>query len=874
MRFRERVVVLMLSMVMVLTLMPALAFAENEATADLQNTQAVEKKREIVEALTEAPALTEADPASNTADEDWFIYGSDIDWLVPGEGAPLMGFVQNNSDNIELEGRWIKGDTVLTDWANLIYDGEAGYYFQTYDANEAGQYTFCVRETANQEEEDSMDITVYPCPEKDGLYYCPFYDDQGNLSYAYVEEVDPDALQGDIVISPTMTFADGVTRTVTECYVFSPNATSINIPASVEWIWEGVGSLSFDYDDDDNIINLAPIPGFVIYGTAGTAAQEHANKYGLTFIDTAEVQPPDGGDNDWHADNVVSVKFYPVGDADRFTFYKDANPYNSYYVPFQAGDKIAATLSDGSTKTLIYHYEYDADYGVKAYWWIENDRKELISAYTDSNGNYRYIGPYITAENPEWSLGRNKLHVVFGTHEVTDTSGNVMPVYIYSDWFYGTLKENPVSAIVFRPTGTNAEISERFTFPEGLDYYNFPFADGDKLTVTINGQRKEYIYDDSEGEFYCEHENLPYEYGYLYYEGLGEAETSTWTAGNDYNVYLVYGGAKSFARKFHIVENPVSEAAYIPNGPISEAKMRLYEDTDEEGGPPYYYDLGPLPGDRLVVSWVSEEVSEYVFDAERNAFVDENGNLLPYSYYAPEEMWPEESFTDHITKGTHEFYTSYLGHTISFMLDVTESDDDEFELVEYIMWAEDYLMDKDDELDWSNYRDAQQDELYNLYLTARNTIYNAESIDEVDAALDAYDKNVAAVKTDAQLKEEERQAEEARKAAAAAAAAAAPAEIQDLPAVKITKPAAAKKKITVKWKKVSKKNLKKISGIQIQVATDPGFTNIVKTATAGKKKTSKAIKGLQSKTKYYVRIRAYAAGNHVSGWKSKSVKVK
>lgn len=103
---------------------------------------------------------------------------------------------------------------------------------------------------------------------------------------------------------------------------------------------------------------------------------------------------------------------------------------------------------------------------------------------------------------------------------------------------------------------------------------------------------------------------------------------------------------------------------------------------------------------------------------------------------------------------------------------------------------------------------------------------------------------------------------------------AAPAEIVDLPAVKISKPTAGKKKITVKWKKVSKANLKKISGIQIQVATDPGFSNIVKTATAGKKKTSKAIKGLQSKTKYYVRIRAYAAGNHVSAWKSKSVKVK
>ena len=106
---------------------------------------------------------------------------------------------------------------------------------------------------------------------------------------------------------------------------------------------------------------------------------------------------------------------------------------------------------------------------------------------------------------------------------------------------------------------------------------------------------------------------------------------------------------------------------------------------------------------------------------------------------------------------------------------------------------------------------------------------------------------------------------------------AAPAEIVDLPAVKISKPKAAKKKITVKWKKVSKKNLKKIQGIEIQVATDPGFTNIVKTETAGKKKTSKVIKGLTSKQTYYVRIRVYkyaADGKHVSAWKAKKAKVK
>ena len=130
---------------------------------------------------------------------------------------------------------------------------------------------------------------------------------------------------------------------------------------------------------------------------------------------------------------------------------------------------------------------------------------------------------------------------------------------------------------------------------------------------------------------------------------------------------------------------------------------------------------------------------------------------------------------------------------------------------------------------------------------------------------------------EARAAQEAARQEAARQAALAAAAAAQPAEIQDLPAVKISKPKAAKKAVTVKWKKVNKKNLKKIGGIEIQVATDSDFTNIVKTATVGKKKTSKKIKGLTSKQTYWVRIRAYnnaADGKHVSAWKVKKFKAK
>ena len=99
-----------------------------------------------------------------------------------------------------------------------------------------------------------------------------------------------------------------------------------------------------------------------------------------------------------------------------------------------------------------------------------------------------------------------------------------------------------------------------------------------------------------------------------------------------------------------------------------------------------------------------------------------------------------------------------------------------------------------------------------------------------------------------------------------------------LPAVKISAPKAAKRAATIKWKKVSKKNQKKIAKIEIQYSLDKSFNTGVKTVTAKKTAASKKIKKLTSKKTYYVRIRAYKNSGgaiHVSKWSAvKKVKAK
>jgi len=99
-----------------------------------------------------------------------------------------------------------------------------------------------------------------------------------------------------------------------------------------------------------------------------------------------------------------------------------------------------------------------------------------------------------------------------------------------------------------------------------------------------------------------------------------------------------------------------------------------------------------------------------------------------------------------------------------------------------------------------------------------------------------------------------------------------------LPSVKILKPKSGKRKLTVRWKKISSKNRKKITGIEIQVARDKKFKKIVKKKTASKKKTSKTIKGLKKNKYYWVRIRTYkktSGAKRFSAWSAKKrVKVK
>ena len=101
---------------------------------------------------------------------------------------------------------------------------------------------------------------------------------------------------------------------------------------------------------------------------------------------------------------------------------------------------------------------------------------------------------------------------------------------------------------------------------------------------------------------------------------------------------------------------------------------------------------------------------------------------------------------------------------------------------------------------------------------------------------------------------------------------------RDLPTVKFSGTKRKSRTVMIKWKKISKKNLKKVKYVQIQYSTNKKFKKGVRTVYASAKNTSKTIKKLARGKRYYIRVRAYKKKGitiHVSKWSAvRAVKIK
>lgn len=102
-----------------------------------------------------------------------------------------------------------------------------------------------------------------------------------------------------------------------------------------------------------------------------------------------------------------------------------------------------------------------------------------------------------------------------------------------------------------------------------------------------------------------------------------------------------------------------------------------------------------------------------------------------------------------------------------------------------------------------------------------------------------------------------------------------------LPKVKLNKPAAKKTSITVKWKKLTKKQLKKSKATHYEIWVSESSTYpagaTTKETIVKKSKSKWTCKGLKKNTRYFIRIRAIknvGGVKHAGEWKQRTIKTK
>ena len=571
----------------------------------------------------------------------------------------------------------------------------------------------------------------------------------------------------------------------------------------------------------------------------------------------------------YEAGEIASVELIPINtspyelleeDDGYYTTDENGDTFFSYafsWRMFETGDILRISLKNGSSVDYI---NVDGDYSC---FVNTDDSSDIISFY--STNKYNENCPFEIIDDKTARVPGEIFDYIFSY------KGNSFSTQVY-------IKENPVESVEFETYDNEPiQILENDqndgyweTDENGYEFFfyqNWPHNDGDKLTINYkDGTKTVFRFSSVENTFISETTGeaiieYPFETGYrgLDYQS-DQYGYHCWLAGNEYTANIGYYRKWAEVRVVIVPVYQEGEYRLFPTQitqdlEVGETAEIIPEIRTASDDPSKQYEV---IDDNITYTWS--------YDQNDVEIIEDATGGTP-KYIISRKTYNRTALTLTASWGgtntatwTYDLDGYYCGHSLVKTNAVSATCKKEGNIA---YWRCEYC---------------------GMYFSDENA---NTAIDESDIVIPKtghtfteWETNIAATESaDGQQTRTcsicgVKETKIIPKLTSSTTAVSSPSEIMDIPSVKISKPTAAKKKITVKWKKVSKKNLKKISGIEIQVATDPGFTNIVKTATAGKKKTSKKIGGLQSKTKYYVRIRAYAAGNHVSGWKSKSVKVK
>ncbi len=214
---------------------------------------------------------------------DWCFFWADLGWEITNDEQTFM-IGPNEKAVLSAETSYTGGETASYRWYKETFDGKTydyapipGAVQKTYAADSTGNY-YC-QVTINGKSLWGTYYVSFDFQEViiNGLYYelnSMNEADQAGV-WGYDLEATP---QGDIVIQPAVTLANGKTYQVTEIYGLYDlqNITSITIPECVTKIDDkAIGY----YGDGYKLSDL------IIIGKTGSEAQRYANANGFLFRD-------------------------------------------------------------------------------------------------------------------------------------------------------------------------------------------------------------------------------------------------------------------------------------------------------------------------------------------------------------------------------------------------------------------------------------------------------------------------------------------------------------------------------------------------------------------------------------------------------------
>ncbi|MBE6742374.1 MAG: hypothetical protein E7570_08765, partial [Ruminococcaceae bacterium] len=611
----KKLISIILSAVMLLTLLPITVFANEVTKIEYQ-------PHESVIAYYETNGEWRK---GNDDSEDFFYY-----FGVVGYGQNDKMFVTySNGETVEYVG---------------AYD-DTGFYMADSNGNRIDQNDFSVRDDQQDVHWNLGDNNYYYIVYKTftapvqvniiknpikAISYTPAraltvtentggewrYDDEENPYYDYST---PDFSEGDIL---SVTFTDSGD---TVDYTYTVNNEN----------WEASGFYNAEGDMLDNNELYRVHNGDNIW-SVGSDNNYYYVEYKKVKSDKVFVEV---------VENPVSrIEFKK---ANAVVYYEGSNMYydswdDAYYYNnpnFELGDQLI--IYDKHDNPTVYTYTYDEEEG----WWngsFTSEGKEDISRDDVRIDGHQNKTP--------WVLGENSCEVSYMGCTAS---------------FTVSIEENPVSAIKFEKAKAVSYYEGSNMYYDDWDdayYYDNPnFDEGDKLTVyDSKGNSKVYVFSTSPWQFngpegeVIETRDI---------EIRNNQRETPWELGSDNEVTVSYMG-RSDSFYVSIVQNPVTSISYTASNSTITENTNGYKDIDDEENEYYFY-FEPYfsEGDVLTVNY-SDGRGQVKYTAQRDGyeivFISSSGDRIE----THEINVSSNQRANHWTVGGDNYYTvTYLGAT-------------------------------------------------------------------------------------------------------------------------------------------------------------------------------------------------------------------